>query len=832
MTARTGTRLQAVARLLVALFCWFTAAYAFVASSAFAYLQFLKPRVLEWVARAAELHHVVAWGWLALLTIVLMTELRTSLPRRCCGSALLACCAVAVTWNTVDPVLPALAPGGSSVVVGCVALVPLLWLSALDHLAGWPVFRSSAAGESNAGRSSAAAASGRLLTAAAGAAVFCTALYALAAAVGIAGAFEPDLTTAVIGEGVLRSFVDHAVLFGTAFVVIALAVTLAGSTRAWPLAGYTAIAMVLTIAFTAVFVQLVGAPIGLEQPQASFAGAFTAASIVATWSGLRLRALASARDQSRPAADTALDIFAPPAPLASRPRALLIGGAILAATAFAATWISNLADWVFLLLNCATVAVWTASFVLVARVAPARPVADWVLLACAGAPLGLHVAAGVMPASAHGLDRFSVYNASYRFTRAIFDPAPPEPRFNRFLRANARLTDVRVEPVSIDFAVPLQPRSQAPDIYLFVVDSLRPDYLAAYNRAVAFTPNIARFAAESLTFRNAFTRFGATGLSVPAIWAGAALPHKQYVLPFAPMNALMKLLQANGYLRLMAMDSVVAQLLPRDQDLIELERNVPVMEFDFCRTLDELRQQIRTATAGRPLFAYALPQNLHMSQVRSRPVPAGERYDGFVAPLAAEVRRLDACFGSFIDDLKRQHRYQNSIVVLTSDHGDSLGEQGRWGHSYTLVPEVVSVPLIIHLPAAVAASASADLDAVALSTDITPTLYAALGYDPRADGGLTGRPLIGEPAALAEQRRRDPYVLTSSYGTVYAALRQNGTRLYIADAINNRESAYVRRPGAPWNARPVDPGERMISRLAIRRHLDELARVYNLDVPF
>jgi hypothetical protein len=836
MTTTTGSRLQVAARLLIALFCWFTAAYAFVASSAFAYLQFLKPRVLEWVARAAELHHFAAWSWLALLAAVLIAELRASTPRRRSSITLLAGCAAAVAWNSVDPVLPALAPGGLSIVAGCLALVPLLWLSALDHAAGRPVFRSTATGESTTGRSSAVAASGRLLTAAAGATVFCTALYAMLASIGAARAFEPDLTTGVIGEGVLRSVVDHGVMFGTVFVVTALVITIAGSMRASPLAGYAALMIVLTIAFTAAFVQLVAGPIGLEQPHASFAGAFTAASIVATWSGLRLRALAATGRDSTAGATraigTALDIFAPPAALASRSRTLLTGGTVLAATAFAAASISNLADWNFLVLNCATLGVWTATFVLMARVAPARAVAGWLLLAGGGAPLLLHVAAGAVPASAHGLDRFSVYNPSYRFTRTILDPAPPEPLFNRFLRANARLTDVRVEPVSIDFATPLQPRSQPPDIYLFVVDSLRPDYLAAYNRAVAFTPNIARFAAESLTFRNAFTRFGATGLSVPAIWAGAALPHKQYVLPFAPMNALMKLLRANGYRRMMAMDSVVAQLLPRDADLIELERDVPVMEYDLCRTLDELERQIRAATADRPLFAYALPQNLHMSHVRSRPVPAGERYDGFVAPLAAEVHRLDTCFGSFIDELKRQRRYENSIVVLTSDHGDSLGEGGRWGHSYTLVPEVVSVPLIVHLPAALAATTSADLDAVSFSTDITPTLYAALGYDPRASGGLTGRPLIGEPAVSAQRRRRDPYVLTSSYGAVYAALRQNGTRLYIADAINNTESAYVRRPGAAWNARPVDPGERLISRLAIRRHLDELARVYNLDLPF
>src|SRR4029079_3169804 len=108
MTRQTSARLVAAGRLLIAFFCWFTAAYRFVASSAFAYLQFLKPRVIEWVARAGELHRFAAWGWLALVVLVLASDWRNGAVRRW-GSALLGGgCAAAVMWNTIHPVLPAL----------------------------------------------------------------------------------------------------------------------------------------------------------------------------------------------------------------------------------------------------------------------------------------------------------------------------------------------------------------------------------------------------------------------------------------------------------------------------------------------------------------------------------------------------------------------------------------------------------------------------------------------------------------------------------------------------------------------------------------------------
>ena len=100
-----------------------------------------------------------------------------------------------------------------------------------------------------------------------------------------------------------------------------------------------------------------------------------------------------------------------------------------------------------------------------------------------------------------------------------------------------------------------------PHIFLFVVDSLRRDYLSPYNPAVRFTPAIEEFAKDSVVFKRAFTRYGGTGLSVPAIWTGGMVLHKQYVTPFDPMNTLLKMLEADNYRRVMSMDSVVVQLM-------------------------------------------------------------------------------------------------------------------------------------------------------------------------------------------------------------------------------------------------------------------------------
>ena len=98
---------------------------------------------------------------------------------------------------------------------------------------------------------------------------------------------------------------------------------------------------------------------------------------------------------------------------------------------------------------------------------------------------------------------------------------------------------------------------------MFVIDSLRQDYLSPYNPGVTVYAGDRRLRArERRSSQRAFTQYGATGLSEPSIWVGGLLVHKQYVMPFAPMNALHKLLAADGYQRFISRDTILRTLLP------------------------------------------------------------------------------------------------------------------------------------------------------------------------------------------------------------------------------------------------------------------------------
>lgn len=65
---------------------------------------------------------------------------------------------------------------------------------------------------------------------------------------------------------------------------------------------------------------------------------------------------------------------------------------------------------------------------------------------------------------------------------------------------------------------------------------------------------------------------------------------------------------------------------------------------------------------------------------------------------ASEVRAADAAVGELIRELKRRGQWENTLVVLTADHGEALGEHGTVGHVVNLYDELLAVPLVVRLP--------------------------------------------------------------------------------------------------------------------------------------
>lgn len=106
----------------------------------------------------------------------------------------------------------------------------------------------------------------------------------------------------------------------------------------------------------------------------------------------------------------------------------------------------------------------------------------------------------------------------------------------------------------------------------------------------------------------------------------------------------------------------------------------------------------------------------------------------------ASVAEVDHHVGRTLDALDAQGLADNTIVVFTSDHGEWLGDHGRFGKGYPGDDPVTRVPLIVRWPDGLARPGTRFTELIE-SVDVLPTLLDALGIQPPLH--LAGRSFVG-----------------------------------------------------------------------------------------
>ena len=821
------TRLVGLAQALAAGHGLLTATYCLLASLPFAYEQFLAPELLPPLAAFAHWH-----PWVNLTVFAAWAAIRWAAEGRPRG---IATRAVYFAWGAlsavllVAPPLAAVTPGTLARVLTLGALLLVLLLGVMD-VEGADAIPPAPEVDSRADR----AAPDFLACVTAG--TLATAIYGILAMT-MAGSIAP-LEPRAGGTGALVGLLSQILLFLAVFATLTAIRAIASMTtrRTHVEAALTAVALAGVLA-------LVGR--SLVFPSLSLSGPFATLASVGFGAALALVIAGRGLRQSQDEADGVLRVAAALEPRAAATSTLAFVAWIpmlgIVAAGFEAT--SRAADWNFVVSRIGVVAVWlllTAACLRSIRTQYSGGPA--VLFGLALAALAMYLASTSAPArrwlSGIGVDMPPARSAwtgrdpaSRLLTDVLTPPVDGDRTFLDFLNAHTNIPrSVSVPPVPVTLA-PLSgaPSAYRPHIFLIVVDSLRRDYLGAYNADVTFTPALDAFGAESTVFANAFTRYGGTGLSVPAIFVGGRVLHKQYVTPFAPMNALAALLQHEGYAQWVGMDNILDVILPKTPALAPLDAQRAVKDFRLCTTLEEIRQRIAGRAPGDPpIFAYTLPQDIHVSVIAregSRAIDDGV-YGGFSPPVASRVARFDQCFGAFIDHLKSTGIYDDSLIVVTSDHGDSLGEEGRQGHAYTIFPEIVRIPLLIRLPTRLASAWLAAPAHPAFSTDVTPTIYRLLGHEPTPPSAIFGVPLYGR-GSPPPPRHSAGELLASSYGSVYGALLDDATRLFIIDGINGRDYTYALDGSASGRRLDVTPRDRVRGHDVIRRGVEDLALFFD-----
>jgi len=383
------------------------------------------------------------------------------------------------------------------------------------------------------------------------------------------------------------------------------------------------------------------------------------------------------------------------------------------------------------------------------------------------------------------MENYAAQDVSFELAHHLLGNARVEPCADlcRILR---EYTNIRNAPQTTDInLVERLERTpgERPNIFIFVIDSLRPDYLGAYNPQVDFTPNLDSFARESVPLRNVYTQYAGTTLSEPAIWSGTMLLHTHYLQPFSRINGLEKLATTDGYQMVVSYDTVLSQLLSPSDDIIKVDEDKLWNQFEVCETVSATEKALDSRPdKSRPVMFYAQPMNVHQFAKNNLPRISSANWrsrPGFNDRIAYEVHAVDQCVGQFVGYLKSRGIYDNSIIVLTSDHGDATGQFGRFSHSVKIYPEIMRVPLLVHLPKSLQGKVVYDDSRVSVLTDITPSLYYLLGHRPIVENPMFGRPLFVEKKEQLAKYPRDEFFLASDVHAVYGILAENGRYLYV-----------------------------------------------------
>jgi choline-sulfatase len=300
------------------------------------------------------------------------------------------------------------------------------------------------------------------------------------------------------------------------------------------------------------------------------------------------------------------------------------------------------------------------------------------------------------------------------------------------------------------------PEKSAPNVVLITIDTLRADHVACYGYKQIKTPNIDSLAADGARFAAAFTPVPVTLPSHSAMLTGA-YPMLSGMHDFSgnKLNSqqptLAAVLKQAGYIT----GAVIGAAVLDSRFGLNQGFDFYYDHFDFSR-LDEanLDEMERPGNVVADLTLDWLGKNsqkkfflwmhLYDPHYPYRP-PEPYSRDYADRPYDGEIAFADEQVGRLLRFLKDKGLYQNTVIVLAGDHGESLGEHGEKTHGFFIYNATMHVPLIIHLSGK--SRALVVSDPVSL-VDLMPTVLAAAGVEiPQQVQGKSLLPVIrGEKA--------------------------------------------------------------------------------------
>ncbi|MGI9592650.1 MAG: sulfatase [Myxococcota bacterium] len=282
------------------------------------------------------------------------------------------------------------------------------------------------------------------------------------------------------------------------------------------------------------------------------------------------------------------------------------------------------------------------------------------------------------------------------------------------------------------------------NVVFIVVDTMRADHLSSYGYERETTPNMDTLGRYGIRFADVIAQSTWTKASMASLWTGA-YPSSHGILRFnhvMPSEALMpaEILREAGlktagiwrngwvapnfgfsqgfdiYLHPTpgAAQKELQRSRPGGGSLPGSDEDVAMASFEFIDTFGH-----------EPFFLYVHLMDLHQYVYDQSAPHFGSSYlDAYDAAL----NWSDRVVGLIVNHLQDRDLLDETVIVITSDHGEAFQEHGNEGHARNLYKEVIQVPWIVSLPFAL--DPGIVIEERVENVDVWPTLLDLLGLPP------------------------------------------------------------------------------------------------------
>lgn len=304
------------------------------------------------------------------------------------------------------------------------------------------------------------------------------------------------------------------------------------------------------------------------------------------------------------------------------------------------------------------------------------------------------------------------------------------------------------------------------NVLIVTFDTTRADQIGTYGNPAKATPNIDRLGASGTVFEIARTAVPITLPSHSTIMTGKYPPghgvrdNGLFVLDDQSNVTLAEILRTHGYATGAAIASfpLVAQFglnqgfdyyndhvtaafedisgtrKPKGASMFFDERPAESVNAALIPWLRDHHQQ--------PFFAFAHYFDPHHPHV----APAAFRSRFPTSGYLAEIAYADAAFGQLLEELEQLGVLDRTLVIVTSDHGEGIGEHNESTHSLLNYDSTLHVPMVMRIPGQEPGRVQRAVGTV----DIVPTVLDALGLpEPSELAGISLLPLVEHGAVPA-----------------------------------------------------------------------------------